>query len=78
LRLTELLEEKERQPILAAMIVREIHYRLLTGPFGNQLRMIHTHGSQSNHIAKVILWLKANYKMPLDIGRYGSHDAAYL
>jgi AraC-like DNA-binding protein len=68
LRLTELLEEKERQPILALMIIWEIHYRLLTGPFGNHLRMIHTRGSQSHRIAQVISWLKTNYKIAFDIG----------
>lgn len=75
LRLTELLEEKERQPILARMIVREIHYRLLTGPFGNQIRMIHT-GSQSSQIAQVISWLKTNYKTPFDIDKLA--DMAHM
>jgi transcriptional regulator GlxA family with amidase domain len=49
------------------MIIREIHYRLLTGPLGNQLRMINTHGSQSNQIVKAIAWLKAHYNKPVNI-----------
>jgi AraC-like DNA-binding protein len=67
LRLAELVDDKERQGILAPMIIREIHYQLLMGPLGYQLRMIHTQGSQSNQIAKAIAWLKANYSKPMNI-----------
>jgi AraC-like DNA-binding protein len=67
LRLTELLVEGEPQEVLAPLVIREIHYRLLTGPLGSQLRLIHTRGSQSNQIAQAISWLKANYRGPFDI-----------
>jgi AraC-like DNA-binding protein len=67
LRLTGLIDDKERQGVLAPMIIREIHYRLLTGPLENQLRMINTHGSQSNQIVKAIAWLKAHYNEPVNI-----------
>jgi transcriptional regulator GlxA family with amidase domain len=67
LRFTDLLEQPAQQAVLAPLLIREIHYRLLLGPLGNQLRMIHTQGSQSNQIAQVITWLKSNYKKPLNV-----------
>jgi AraC-like DNA-binding protein len=67
LRFTDLLEQPTQQAVLAPLIIREIHYRLLMGPLGNQLRMLHTQGSQSNQIAQAITWLKSNYKKPLNV-----------
>src|SRR5208337_180744 len=67
LRLAELLEKPEQIRILAPMIVREIHYRLLIGPQGEHLRMVNTLGTQSNQIAKTITWLRDNYKEPLQV-----------
>ena len=67
LRLVELLEKPEQIPVLAPMIVREIHYRLLIGPQGERLRTINTLGTQSNQIAKTITWLRDNYKEPLQV-----------
>lgn len=67
LRLTELLDNPEQIPVLAPMIIREIHYRLLTGPQGEYLRMISTQGTRSNQIADAIAWLKENYKSQLQI-----------
>jgi|WetSurMetagenome_2_1015567.scaffolds.fasta_scaffold41724_1 AraC-like DNA-binding protein len=67
LRLVELLDKPEQIPVLAPMIIREIHYRLLTGPQGERLRMINTLGTQSNQIAKTITWLRDNYKEPLQV-----------
>ena len=40
LRLAELLDEPEEIPIMAPMLIREIHYRLLLGPQGAWLRTI--------------------------------------
>jgi AraC-like DNA-binding protein len=67
LRLVELNEKPEQIRVLAPMIVREIHYRLLIGPQGERLRMINTHGTQTNEIAKTITWLRDNYKEPLQV-----------
>ncbi|MDR3334496.1 MAG: AraC family transcriptional regulator [Treponema sp.] len=67
LRVADLLEQPAQQAVLAPLVIREIHYRLLLGPLGNQLRMIHTQGSQSNQVARVITWLKSNYKKPLNV-----------
>jgi AraC-like DNA-binding protein len=71
LRLTELLEPQVKSPaeqaVLAPLIIREIHYRLLQGPLGNRLRMLHTRNSQNYQIAQAILWLKNNYKKPFHV-----------
>jgi AraC-like DNA-binding protein len=67
LRLAGLIDDKERQKVLAPMIIREIHYRLLTGPLGTQIRMINTIGSKSNRIAQAITWLRTNYNKPVNI-----------
>ena len=67
LRLIELLEKPEQIPVLAPMIIREIHYRLLIGPQGERLRSVNTLGTQSNQIAKTITWLRDNYKAPLQV-----------
>ena len=47
------------------MLMREIHYRLLAGSFGNTLRSLNTLGSQGHQITKAIAWLKEFYKEPL-------------
>jgi AraC-like DNA-binding protein len=67
LRLVELLDKPEQIPVLAPMIIREIHYRLLIGPQGERLRMINTLGTQSNQITKSITWLRENYKEALQV-----------
>ncbi|MDL2216219.1 AraC family transcriptional regulator [Desulfovibrio sp. OttesenSCG-928-M14] len=67
LRLLELAEKPEQAPILSDLVYQEIHYRLLTSPFGNQLRTLNTLGSQSNQIAQAITWLQENYDKPLHV-----------
>ena len=67
LRLIDLLENPEEIPVMAPMIIREIHYRLLVGPRGKFLRAINTAGSQGNRIAQAISWLRNNYREPLQV-----------
>jgi AraC-like DNA-binding protein len=59
-RMVELLDAPERIPVLAPMIVKEIHYRLLIGPNGSCLRSFYALGSQNNQITRAISWLKHN------------------
>ena len=49
------------------MIIKEIHYLLLTSPLGDILRSVNTKGSRNNQIADAIAWLKENYRQPLKI-----------
>ena len=66
-RLVELLDTPDHIKYLAPLIIREIHYRLLTGPLGKHIRAAYTLGTQSNQIARAITWLENNYKAPLKI-----------
>lgn len=66
-RLIDLLDETEDIPILAPIIQREIHYRLLVSDQGERLRQIVTVRNPSHQIAKAIEWLKSHYDQPLRI-----------
>lgn len=68
-RLISLLDQPERQKVMAPMIIKEIHYLLLTSPLGDILRSVNTKGSQNNQIAGAIAWLKENYREPLKIDK---------
>ncbi|MGL5254622.1 MAG: AraC family transcriptional regulator N-terminal domain-containing protein [Brevinema sp.] len=61
-RLIDLLSlPEDQQKVLAPMIIREIHFRLLTGELGEQLRMLHTNGCTSNRIAKAASWIREHF-----------------
>jgi AraC-like DNA-binding protein len=62
LRLINLLETPERIPVIAPMIIREIHYYLLTGPEGDDFRLLGTAESPNNQIAQAIGWLRGHYR----------------
>lgn len=66
-RLLCLLDEPEAIDIVAPLIQREIHYRLLTSDQAPLLRQIASIDSQGYRIAKAIDWLKVNYSEPLRI-----------
>jgi len=67
LRLAELFNSPEKLSVLGPMIVREIHYLLLIGPDGHRLRSFHSFGSQGNHVARAISWLKQNLATAVQI-----------
>ena len=67
LRLIDLLDEPEEIPVMAPLIIREIHHRLLLGPQGEWLRTVCTTGTRTNRIARAITWLRENYKEPLHV-----------
>jgi AraC-like DNA-binding protein len=71
-RLVGLLDEPQDIPMLAPMIQREIIYRLLTGDQGAHLRQVASTGSNSQQIAKVIDWLKSNFKQSLRVDELAS------
>lgn len=66
-RLLGLLDEPASIPILAPMIVREIHYRLLMSDQAARLWQIASVGSQSHRVSKAIDWLKLNYASTLRV-----------
>jgi AraC-like DNA-binding protein len=72
-RLLDLLNEPSVIPVLAPLVEREIHYRLLLSEQAARLRQIASVGSQGYRIAKAIDWLKANYAAPLKIDDLADH-----
>lgn len=71
-RLVALLDEEAAIPVLAPLIQREIHYRLLQSDQAARLWQIASVGSQSHRIARAIDWLKVNYTQPLRVEELAS------
>jgi AraC-like DNA-binding protein len=67
LRLTRLLEEPRDAAILAPLVIREIHYRVLTGELGHRLRELCIVDSQVNRIARAIELLRKRFTETLRI-----------
>jgi AraC-like DNA-binding protein len=67
LKLDELIDQPEHIAVLAPLIIKEIHYRLLAGPHGRQLRAFHTYGTQKSQIMTAISWLNENFSRPLNV-----------
>ena len=72
-RLVDLLDEPSAIPVLAPLIQREIHYRLLMSDQAARLWQISAVGSQGHRVAKAIDWLKMNYSETLRIDELASH-----
>ena len=66
-RLLALLDEPTAIPVLAPLIQREIHYRLLATDQAPRLRQIVSVGSQSHRVARAIDWLKIHYAKGLRV-----------
>lgn len=66
-RLLDLLNSPAKIPVLAPMIVREIHFHLLTDMQGDCLRMVGTGSTQTSQIARAIKWLRSNYAESLHV-----------
>ena len=66
-RLVQLLDEPEALDVLAPLIHKEIHYRLLAGEHGALLWQLASAGSQGHRVARAIGWLKAHFAQPLRV-----------
>jgi AraC-like DNA-binding protein len=66
-RLVRLLDAPNDIPPLAPLVLREITYRILTGPQGTQLRQIASVGAPAKRIAAAIRWLRDHFAEPLKI-----------
>ena len=71
-RLIDLLDEEHDIPVLAPIIRKEIIYLLLVGEQGARLRQIAAAGSQSQQVARAIVWLKNNFTQQLRIDNLAS------
>lgn len=67
LRLEALLNAPEQIPILAPMVIKEMHFRLLIGPHGGALRALHTFGTQKNQVVRAVTWIRDNYIQPMNV-----------
>lgn len=72
-RLLALLDDPKAIPVLAPLIEREIHYRLLTSDQAGRLWQIASVGSQGQRIARAIDWLRSNYSRPLHVEELAAH-----
>jgi AraC-like DNA-binding protein len=66
-RLLALLDDPAAIPVLAPLIQREIHYRLLLSNQASRLRQLVSIDSQGHRISKAIDWLKLNYAEPFSV-----------
>ncbi|GAA0621133.1 AraC family transcriptional regulator [Kribbella sandramycini] len=60
-RLVRLLERPRDQAVLAPMLKREIHWRLITGDQGAAVRQLGLADSSLNHITRAARWIRENY-----------------
>ena len=67
LRLLRLLKTPRDAPVLAPLVLREIHYRVLTGELGPQLRQLSLDDSHAQRIARAIDLVKRRFAEPLRV-----------
>lgn len=72
-RLVALLGSPQDVKTLAPLALREITYRLLTGPQGWRLRQIASAGAPAQRIASAIRWLKEHFAELLSIESLAKH-----
>jgi AraC-like DNA-binding protein len=63
-RLMALLDTPGDIPVLAPLLLREVTYRVLTGPQGARLRQIVTAGGPGQRITRAISWIKEHSAEP--------------
>ncbi len=67
LRLMRVLESPQEAVVLAPLVIRELHYRALTGQLGYRLQELCSSGGQVQRIARAIHLIKARFAEPLRI-----------
>lgn len=67
IRLVGLLDTPQDIDALAPLTIREILYRLLTGPSSGVIRQMAQADSRLNQIARAIVWIRANFRGPCRI-----------
>lgn len=71
-RLVDLYKSHDNNTFLAELTLKEIYYRILTGPAGADLKSLFATGSQSNKIYKAVEYITENYKEHLTINNIAS------
>lgn len=67
LRLARLLDTPDDIPVLAPMLLREIHYRMLNGEYGQSIAQMAVPGSNVQRIAHVIQYIRTHITEPIRI-----------
>jgi AraC-like DNA-binding protein len=74
-RLVALLDEPRAAPVLAPLIERELHYRLVSGEHGRLLRQIATADSHLSQIAAATDWIREHHAEPMRIEELARRSA---
>lgn len=72
-RLIGLLDTPHDIGALSPLVLREIAYRVLTGPQGARLRQIIAPGAPAQRIARAVAWLKDHFTEPARIEALAKH-----
>ncbi len=64
-----LAESEMDSRVLAPMLLKEIHYRLLASPLGHMLRSLLRHDSHASAIARAIALLRRDFRAPMVVER---------
>ncbi|MCI5896485.1 MAG: AraC family transcriptional regulator [Sutterella sp.] len=72
-RLVQLVDRPDEAAVLAPMIIREIHFRVLMTPLGDSLRRFCERAGSSSQIARAIAWLRQNYRSSLSVSELADH-----
>ncbi len=67
LRLARLLETPRDIPVLGPMMLREFHYRLLSGDYGPAIAQMAIAGSNTHKIGQIVRKIKAHLASPMRI-----------
>lgn len=66
-RLLRLLDQPDDADVLAPLVQREIHYRLLRGEQGDLLRQAATSGSHLSQIGQAADWIRSHYEKSFSV-----------
>jgi AraC-like DNA-binding protein len=72
LRYARLLDAPRDIPVLAPLMLRELHYRILSGPYGHAIAQIAIAGSQMARIGQVIRRIKSDLASSIRINELAS------
>jgi AraC-like DNA-binding protein len=72
LRLARLLETPRDIPVLAPLVMREFHYRLLNSPYGPAIAQMAIAGSNTHKISQIIRRIKTQLASPIKVEELAS------
>jgi transcriptional regulator GlxA family with amidase domain len=72
LRLMRLLDTPKDVPMLAPMMLREVHFRMLSGPYGAAIAQMAIAGSNTQRIGEVIRRIKTQLAAPIRVEELAS------